>query len=318
MAVEQWAEYYRNGWLASFPLGSRGGYQGALLELWRDFFGHLTPGSRIVDIGTGNGPIALIARDVAVERRVGFDIHGIDLAAIDPPANVQGGTSLFEGIRFHPGVAAASMPFEDRSVRAVTGHFALEYTDPPGTLNEVARVLEPDGVALFVAHHTDSALARHAAESLRHGELILRETRVFERLRRFIEAERLEPRRAPALHRQLTQIGRDLKQAAAATAHPQLLEGVQSALARIFAARGRAGTAELLRSIDQTERSLRTMLSLLEEMLAVACTPAQIEAITSVAQYQFKTECTTHSESVGQTYGWKLSLTRLGNDSIRS
>jgi SAM-dependent methyltransferase len=318
MSVEHWAEYYKGGWLVSAPLGSRSNYQGELLQSWQTFFASLRPGSRLIDIGTGNGPIALIARDVAVNRRIGLDVHGVDLAAIDPPASVAGGTQLFEGIRFHPGVAAESLPFEDRSVQAVCGQFALEYTDVDATLTELARVLEPGGVAMFILHHADSTLAAHATESLRHGELILRETRVFERLRRFLEAERLEPGRAPALHRQLTETGRVLTRAATTTQHPELLQGVQRALATIFAARGRTSTAELLRSIDGTERSLRTMLPLLDELLVVARTPAQMDALASAADRDFDAEYGPQYHGTERLYGWTLRLTRRSDTPDRS
>lgn len=309
MPTDPWEQYFRAGWLVSSPLGSRSGYSGEVLGLWQRFFAEVPPGSRIVDIGTGNGAIALIARDVAVARRATFDIHGVDRAAIDPAQHVADGERLFEGIRFHGGISAESLPFDGASVQAVSGQHVLEYTDVQATLRELTRIMEPGGRALFVIHRMDSPLTVHARESVALGDLIFRETRVFEHLRRFVEIEKLEPRRAPALHRRLAAIGNELRTVANTTPHPQLLQGVLTALARIFAARGRASTSDQLKSIRETEISARTMIRLLEQLASVAMGREQLESIVALAEGSFHT--TLECEDVpGAAGDWRLSLQR--------
>jgi hypothetical protein len=164
-----------------------------------------------------------------------------------------------------------------------------------------------------VLHRADSPLTAHARESAALGDLIFRETRVFEYLRRLVESEKLEPRRAPALHRRLAAIGQELRAAARTTPHPQLLEGVLAALARIFAARGRAGTSDLLKSIHQTESSVRTMIGLLKQLGSVAMSREQLESVVAVAEESFQTRFDSEDGAGAASRDWRLFLQRRAN-----
>ena len=68
-----------------------------------------------------------------------FEIHGADLAAIDPPRHVPNGATLFAGIAFHAGVPCERLGFADREFRRgqravrprVHGHGARAGRGPP-------------------------------------------------------------------------------------------------------------------------------------------------------------------------------------------
>ena len=74
-----------------------------LTQGWAGFFAVLPEGARVVDTGTGNGLIPLIALEVSDRRKKNFDIHGADLAAIDPARAVPGQAALLREITFHGG-----------------------------------------------------------------------------------------------------------------------------------------------------------------------------------------------------------------------
>jgi len=92
-------------------------------------------GSRVLDVGTGPGPVA--AR--AVER--GATAVGVDFSE----------SMLAEARRRHPGVefregAAEALPFGDGVFDAVVGNFMLHHTArPDDVLKEAFRVLRPGG-----------------------------------------------------------------------------------------------------------------------------------------------------------------------------
>lgn len=56
-----WDHYWRDGRLASCGGEGGAGYQTAIARGWREFFAGLANGSRILDVCSGNGAIALLA-----------------------------------------------------------------------------------------------------------------------------------------------------------------------------------------------------------------------------------------------------------------
>ncbi|MEX1993971.1 MAG: class I SAM-dependent methyltransferase [Steroidobacteraceae bacterium] len=222
-SLRHWETYYRGGALASCPLGSYAHYTLELRDAWVEFFSALPDGARVLDIGTGNGAIALIASQAAAALAKRFEIHGTDLARIDPVRDVADGVHLFAGIRFHAGIATESLPFESASFDAVSGQYALEYTAVDRTLAEIHRVLKPGGGAQFVLHHVDSIVARNARESLAHSALVLEDTNILRRLRRHLEAERRSPAVARKTRADLAAALQTLVHAAGQTSNPLTL-----------------------------------------------------------------------------------------------
>ena len=127
MNLEHWESYYRGGALVSCPMGLEPGYTGEVRDAWVTFFATLPDGARVLDIGTGNGAVALIAKETAATLGRSFEIHGVDLARVDPVRHVPNGATLLAGIEFHPGVPAEQLPFEANGFDAVSGQYALEW-----------------------------------------------------------------------------------------------------------------------------------------------------------------------------------------------
>ena len=142
MSLEQWETYYRGGAIATGPTGPDGLYDLEVRRAWVGFFSSLPTEARLLDIATGNGVIPLIALEVARSRGAQWTIDATDLARIDPTQQVADGAERFAGVRFHPAVASEKLPFEDASFDAVSGHYALEYSDTAAALAQVHRVLK--------------------------------------------------------------------------------------------------------------------------------------------------------------------------------
>lgn len=271
MSVEHWENYYRGGGLVTCPTGPDQNYTLEARDIWVEFFASLPDGARIVDIGTGNGPIALIAKDVAAVAGRSFEIHGVDLAQIAPQRDVARGASLFEGIRFHPGTSAEQLPFESAKVDAVTGQYALEYTDVPGALAEVSRVLAPGGRAQFVTHSSDSVVLGNAAPTFRQFQVLFEDTRLLRKLRRFIEVEREGRVRARALAQDLESAMREVESVLSANAfdQPVLVMALDTAR-QVLAVRRATPSAQLEARIDAVERELKSSMRRLQDLVRCA------------------------------------------------
>jgi ubiquinone/menaquinone biosynthesis C-methylase UbiE len=272
VSVEHWETYYRGGALATCPIGPDANYSLGLRDAWVEFFASLPDGATVLDVGTGNGAVALIARDAATAAGRTFEIHGTDLAQIDPPRQVRGGATMFDGIAFHPGVATERLPFEAGTFDGVSGQFALEYTEVESALREIFRVLKAGGRARFSVHHSDSVVVQNARESLSQAHLVLDETRVYRRLRAFVTADREAAGRpkATAAWNELNSAAARLQQAGATSSNAHVLRVTVDAVQKLLAARTGLSAAQLDREIDGVERELRSSVRRLQDLAGAA------------------------------------------------
>ena len=181
-----WDRYWATGALHSCLGSFADNYEGAIAETWFSFFRELEDGAVLVDIGTGNGAVAAMAVAEARERGVTREVHGVDLADIDPQRTVQGHAEDLAPVRFHPRTSADAMPFDEASVDAVIGQYALEYTPLGTTLAELWRVMRPAASARFVIHHPGSVILRSAAEELDHARFLFDEVELFRHAQRVV------------------------------------------------------------------------------------------------------------------------------------
>jgi ubiquinone/menaquinone biosynthesis C-methylase UbiE len=142
LSLEHWEAYYRTGALATCPTTPEGGYDQEVRDAWVEFFTDLPETASVLDIGTGNGVVPLIALETETTLGRRYEIHATDLARIDPKRNLRDGQKRLAGIEFHAGVATERLPFESSSFDAVSGHYALEYTQIDAAFAEIFRVFE--------------------------------------------------------------------------------------------------------------------------------------------------------------------------------
>lgn len=312
MTVEHWEAYYRGGAIATCPMGPGTSYTLELHDLWFAFFAPLADGSRVLDLGTGNGAIVLLAKEAASSTGRRFEIHGADLASIDPVRHVPNGATLFEGITFHPGMPSERLGFGAESFDAVSGQYALEYGDTARSLAEVRRVLRHGGRALFVLHHDQSVLVRNARESLAQGALVLEDTKILRKLRRHAAAERASAAAARATSAELSADLARLRQAATRSANPHLLNVVMDGVQKLLGLRRELGAAGYEREVDRFECDLRAGVRRLQDLVRRAHSAEQMHDMVATAR-GIGFECSgveLQYHSHENLIGWRLALTR--------
>jgi len=117
---------------------------------WMHFFESGAPPVAMLDIGTGNGAIPMVASRVLGAR---VRIVGIDTAVVKPDSVK---CPELERVQFLSETSCESLPFADESFDMVTSQFAIEYTDMDASLDEVLRVRRPSARVAFVMHADDS------------------------------------------------------------------------------------------------------------------------------------------------------------------
>ena len=312
MSLQHWENYYRSGALASCPVGQDPGYTLELRDVWTQFFSGLPEAARILDIGTGNGAVALIALETAASAGKRYEIHGTDLAQIDPARDVQDGARLFSGIRFHARVATEQLPFEASSFDAVSGQYALEYAVVDRALQEIHRVLRSGGSAQFILHHAESIVAHKARETLLQSALVLDETKIFRKLRRHLGAERRSRSAARRTWADLVAALGTLRQAAGQTDNPLMLNVTIDAVRKLLAARQQMSPAALNLETDRFERNIRASVRRLEDLIRCGQTEAGMQSMSELALAQgFEVLELALQHHAGDTLvGWRLRLAR--------
>lgn len=316
MSLEQWETFYRGGLIATCPTSADGGYDLEVRDAWVEFFSMLPDGARILDVGTGNGVVAMIAAETATARGRTWTIDATDLAQINPLRDVPDGARRLAGISFHPGVATERLPFEAGSFDAVSGHYALEYTDTAAALAEIHRVMKPGGEAQFIVHHAESMLVKSARHSLQQADLVLVETKVFRRLHRLVTMENAVPGTTERVTDELRAAIQTLKQALhevrQAGGTGRILSVTLDAVQKLLTARTNMKPESVGLEVDKAEASVRASVRRLNDLLGHARTEADMDELVKQTASAGFTRIEHKPQFHGGTnlVGWQLLFHR--------
>lgn len=314
MSVEHWEDFYRGGTLATGPAGQDGLYDLEVGEAWESFFEDLPRQASLLDMGTGNGVLALMARRHADASGKKFVIDAIDLALVDPARHVQDGSTRFRDIRFHPGMAMERTGFADATFDGVMGHYALEYGDVAKALAEVRRVLKPGGQAQFIVHHGDSTLVHSARRTLEESDAVLRGERFYRKLAKLVAMEDAPPASLSAARddfvASLRVLRGRLEQARAAGQSGRVFEVAIDAAQKLLEARRTHPAAIVGLEVGRAEDSVRLAVRRLSDLIGAARDRDGVDAIGAAGQaaglHVERLEELRHD--VRHVVGWRLVL----------
>jgi SAM-dependent methyltransferase len=282
--LPQWEDFWRSGRIVSCPTDSTDGYTGNVRITWEQFFAALPAGTRLLDVGTGNGALPLIALDIARKRSASFEMHGVDLARIDPRRVVPDGQRLFGNTVFHGGVPAEAMPFPDGYFHAVAGQYSLEYTRRDAAFREIHRVMAASAPARFVLHHASSIVVTIAHESLSHARELEERAAAFTDLREYVAADRTDAERAARLHTRIVERIQHLHLLADQSKGSRLLADMLPTLGRLFELRQRLSPGEFEQAVDRSYRAFKAGEQRLREMIDVALDEPAMQRVADQAR----------------------------------
>ena len=165
-----WDLFWSYDRLASFGTGQgAGNYGEAIASGWTAMFKALPAGSRVLDLCTGNGAIAVMA----VEAGDGLVVTGADLASVEPAAFVSRDKAALRKIRFLSETPAEDLPLDDGSFDAVVSQYGIEYSDLERSLPEAVRVLAPGGRLRFACHAAEGSVAAETRRAVKDADFLL-------------------------------------------------------------------------------------------------------------------------------------------------
>lgn len=172
-ATEVWDNYWKRGELHSCIAASGDKNQKEVNDFWRGIFAGFDDDTVMLDIGTGNGLLPSLAVAYANDQDYGWEIHGVDLADINPARDVPDHRERLEQINFQGRIAAEELPFADNYFDLVTSQYAIEYSDMARSVPEAVRVLKPGGIFCAVLHSHHSLVVRQNRDNAREAEYML-------------------------------------------------------------------------------------------------------------------------------------------------
>ena len=272
-----WTHYWREGWAAScVPSSERAARE--IREQWIRWFADLPNGSRLLDLGTGNG--ILLAHAAAAAQRQGkrFSLTGVDLADIDPARWLSSLPAGLRQARFLGGVAAERLPLADRAFDAAVSQYGLEYAELEPALAEVERILAPGGRLLWLAHAEDSSVVRQNRSQGEQAAYLLAPGSPLHAMRRFV-AER---RRGRAPKRTAKELAAALAKAEQyCNAHPPA--DLVREVCTVIADTARRWQAYRLEDLDRMLSDSRSRLQAhrqrMSDLTAAILSPARLETV---------------------------------------
>lgn len=129
---------------------------------WVDFGRQLPPGSRLIDLATGNGAV------VHALGAAGLDLGlcGVDSADIDPQKHLHSPDALRQ-VRFIGGVDLCEPAAIEARFDAATSQFGLEYLPPERRAAPLQTLLNERAPFQLLMHHADSEIVRPRRRDLR-------------------------------------------------------------------------------------------------------------------------------------------------------
>lgn len=317
MSLHHWEIFYRNGAIATGPSQNNGNYDQEILQAWLAFFESCPENAKILDIATGNGAVAIIASETSRKLGKHFDVHACDFAQINPLRDVPNAAERLAGITFHPGMAVENLTFDDAYFDAVSGQYALEYTDIPASLKQLHRTMKANGLAQFIIHHKNSILVRNTLINLDEADFVLRKTKIYRRLKHLVSAQLVTPKFAENAGNQLRASIQSLKRAlpeVQAAGGGMILQGTLDNIQKLLILRNESGpVASLEREINMAEKDLRFWVRRQVNLLNSAKDENGIAEIEHMAtQTGFAVVSRELQWHAGANLvGWKLVLRRI-------
>ena len=169
--AEVWRQYWSRDIAHSCGGSYADGYGQEATEFWNKAFTSMPLNGRVLDIGTGNGPLPRLL--IELQSRSDLCCDAIDLADVTPTWLLALPEDQRNRVCFHGGRAAEQLPFPDHVFSAVVSQWGFEYSNFEASVREALRVLAPGGSIFLVLHHTDALPVILAHEELRHLDWLL-------------------------------------------------------------------------------------------------------------------------------------------------
>ncbi len=283
-----WTRFWASGALHSCSGSYADQYGDSVTEFWTACFKSLPLGSRILDIGTGNGVLPKLL--INMKDRTDFICDAIDLAEPKPVWFANISADMRARVHFHSHCSAEKLPFPDNTFDLVVSQWGLEYTDLSRSCEEILRVLKPSGIVQLVLHHPQAVPAMLASFEIEHIEWLLQEAGYLDIAEQMLapmalantEAGRIRLKldlQATLLRIQFNAFQDGIKARTDSMVCSDVLADAQGWIAQLFALAQRVGASTAEREMQRLRVELKDSLFRQRELLHHAMTSDEVTSL---------------------------------------
>ncbi len=167
-----WSTYWASGALHSCAGSFAENYDGVIGQTWAEFFRALPNGARVLDIASGNGPLAQLMLTTTPDAQMHCTC--IDLASVSPAWISALSPHQRTRVTFRPRTAMEQLDAPDGPFDAVMSQFGVEYGDWQTMIQRLPVLLHPSARLQFICHAKDSAIVTAGDAEKGHLEWLLK------------------------------------------------------------------------------------------------------------------------------------------------
>lgn len=158
--------------MTSLPMDFKKNYDGELAEFWRGIMAQNVGHTRILDLCTGNGAVAILLQELAAELGQSVSITAVDASTIHPDMVARQfpeKQAVIEQIKFKGQCLVEEMaqqltgPYD-----LIVSQYGIEYCDTTKAAQAAQSLLSSNGRLVFVSHAPDTDIHQY----MRHEERI--------------------------------------------------------------------------------------------------------------------------------------------------
>jgi ubiquinone/menaquinone biosynthesis C-methylase UbiE len=168
----KWSSYWGSGAITTFENRFPNSYTGAIKDLWYSRFQLLTSGSKVLDLGCGNGALLSLVYGYSNTYSLPLEAIGVDFADIMVDQERFAHNELCT-VRFLANTRMENTTLESGSIDLIISQFGVEYGRRPDSILEIKRVLKSGAVFSAVMHSTESVLLKETKFTLKAVEKVV-------------------------------------------------------------------------------------------------------------------------------------------------
>lgn len=295
-----------------------------LRKFWEGSLTLVQKKEKVVDIGSGNGGIALIAQNFSDRNGLYLDVHAIDQVNLDKTTIIRNNPEYakqLQKIHFSGSQKVENLKYSEESISLFTSQFAYEYMERGKALRAMYHALKPGGCIAIIAHSDESIITEDSRVGVASLNEALHKSPLFVLAEMYLSFKNQvvtdKPAKNSSVYSHLSALEASIKwtmdtlnKKFGDTASPWLID-VTRRVAKVLAASGKVPVNVVQKELENTFRALQDSMLRSEDQIEAALSDNDLAELRKLAEeIGFKVfECS--KLTIGEELiGWSIKISK--------